>query len=92
MEGHAKIQIEGKWKSAKGLGDNLRSNYGTAETNTHLQIVEGLAARLIELGKRFDDFTYSNRDHGSRESHATAVHLRMLMARYRVEHLPAGPR
>ncbi len=48
--------------------------------------------RLIELGKPFDYMAYPNRDHGLREGRGTALHLRMLMARYLVEHLAPGPR
>ncbi len=35
---------------------------------------------------------YPNRDHGLREGRGTADHLRMLMTRYLLEHLPPGPR
>ncbi len=76
---------------AEGLKGNLLIIHGTGESNTHLQIVEGLVDRLIELGKRFDYMAYPNRDHGLREGRGTAVHLRTLMARYLVEHLPPGP-
>ena len=38
--------------------------HGTGETNTHLEIVEGLVDRLIELGKPFDYMAYPNRNHG----------------------------
>jgi dipeptidyl-peptidase-4 len=77
---------------ADGLKGNLLIIHGTGETNTHLQITEGLVDRLIELGKRFDYMAYPNRDHGLSEGVGTAVHLRMLMARYLLEHLPPGPR
>jgi dipeptidyl-peptidase 4 len=77
---------------AEGLKGRLLIIHGTGERNTHLQIVEGLVDRLIELGKRFDYITYPNRDHGLREGRGTAVHLRMLMARYLIEHLPPDPR
>ena len=65
---------------------------GTGETNTHVEITEGLVDRLIELGKRFDYFAYPNRDHGLHEGPGTEVHLRMLIIRYLVEHLAPGPR
>ncbi|MCL4180385.1 MAG: hypothetical protein KJ072_21895 [Verrucomicrobia bacterium] len=42
--------------------------------------------------KRFDYMAYPNRDHGLREGPGTVVHVRMLMARYLIEHLPPGPR
>jgi dipeptidyl-peptidase-4 len=76
---------------AEGLKGNLLIVHGTGETNTHLQITEGLVDRLIELGKQFDYMAYPNRDHGLREGRGTSVHLRMLMTRYLVEHLPPGP-
>lgn len=77
---------------AEGLQGRLLIVHGTGESNTHLQIVEGLVDRLIELGKPFDYMTYPHRDHGLREGRGTTLHLRMLMARYLVEHLPPGPR
>ncbi len=77
---------------AEGLRGDLLIIVGTGETNTHVEITEGLVDRLIELGKRFDYFAYPNRDHGLREGRGTKVHLRMLIIRYLVEHLPPGPR
>jgi len=77
---------------AEGLKGDLLIIHGTGETNTHLQITEGLVDRLIELGKQFDYMAYPNRDHGLREGRGTALHLRMLMTRYLIEHLPPGPR
>jgi len=77
---------------AEGLKGHLLIVHGTGETNTHLQITEGLVDRLIELGKRFDYMSYPNRDHGLREGLGTPVHLRLLMTRYLIEHLPPGPR
>ena len=76
---------------AEGLRGDLLIVHGTGETNTHLQITEALVDRLIELGKRFDYMAYPNRDHGLREGKGTAVHLRLLMTRYLIEHLPPGP-
>lgn len=77
---------------AEGLKGRLLIIHGTGERNTHLQIVEGLVDRLIELGKRFDYMAYPNRDHGLREGPGTTVHVMLLIARYLVEHLPPGPR
>jgi dipeptidyl-peptidase-4 len=48
--------------------------------------------RLIELGKRFDYFVYPNRDHGLQEGRGTELHVQMLIVRYLLDHLPAGPR
>jgi dipeptidyl-peptidase-4 len=77
---------------AEGLKGDLLIVHGTGETNTHLQITEGLVDRLIELGKTFDYMSYPYRDHGLREGKNTPFHLRMLIARYLTEHLPPGPR
>jgi dipeptidyl-peptidase-4 len=65
---------------------------GSGETNAHIQIIEGLIDKLIELGKPFDYMVYPNRDHGLREGNGTNVHVRMLIVRYLLENLPAGPR
>lgn len=77
---------------AEGLQGDLLIIHGTGETNTHLEITEGLVDRLIELGKTFDYMTYPNRDHGIRRGKGTSIHLRLLMTRYLLDHLPAGPR
>ena len=77
---------------AEGLKGDLLIVHGTGETNTHIQITEGLVDRLIELGKHFDYMAYPNRNHGIREGRGTTVHLRMLMVRYLLEHLPPGAR
>jgi dipeptidyl-peptidase-4 len=77
---------------AEGLQGDLLIVHGSGETNTHIQITEGLVDRLIELGKRFDYMVYPNRNHGLGEGKGTAVHLRMLMTRYLIDHLPPGPR
>lgn len=77
---------------AEGLRGDLLIIHGTGETNTHLSITEGLVDRLIELGKKFEYMAYPNRDHGLREGKGTLVHMRLLMTRYLIEHLPPGPR
>lgn len=77
---------------AEGLKGDLLIVTGSGETNTHIQIVEGLVDRRIELGKRFDYMVDPNRDHGLREGTGTTVHVRMLIVRYLLEHLPAGAR
>ncbi len=76
---------------AEGLEGDLLIIHGTGETNTHIEIMEGLVDRLVELGKPFDYMTYPNRDHGIRRGTGTSLHLRMHMARYLLTHLPAGP-
>ncbi len=77
---------------AAGLKGKLLIITGSGETNTHIQIIEGLVDRLIELGKPFDYMVYPNRDHGLREGSGTLVHVRMLIIRYLLEHLPPGAR
>ncbi|MEM6469530.1 MAG: DPP IV N-terminal domain-containing protein [Planctomycetota bacterium] len=77
---------------AEGLKGKLLMVTGSGETNTHIQIIEGLVDRLIELGKSFDYMVYPNRDHGLREGPGTVIHVRMLILRYLVDNLPRGPR
>lgn len=77
---------------AEGLKGKLLIITGSGETNTHIQIIEGLVDKLIELGKPFDYMVYPNRDHGLREGTGTEVHVRMLIARYLVNNLPRGPK
>ncbi len=77
---------------AEGLQGKLLIITGSGETNTHIQIIEGLVDRLIELGKPFDYMVYPNRDHGLREGRGSEVHVRMLVMRYLLEHLAPGPR
>lgn len=77
---------------AEGLQGKLLIVTGSGETNTHIQIIEGLVDRLIELGKPFDYMVYPNRDHGLQEGANTVVHVRMLVVRYLVENLPRGGR
>ena len=75
---------------ADGLKGKLLMITGSGETNTHVQIIEGLVDRLIELGKPFDYMVYPNRNHGLREGRGTELHVRMLILRYLIENLPAG--
>ncbi len=77
---------------AEGLKGKLLIMTGSGETNTHLQIIEGLVDRLVALGKPFDYMVYPNRDHGLREGDGTLVHVRMHILRYLLDNLPAGPK
>jgi len=76
---------------AERLQGNLLIVHGTGETNTHLEIVEGLVDRLIALGKHFEYMPYPHRNHGISEREGTSIHLRMLMVRYLLRNLPPGP-
>ncbi len=91
------VNPEGYEKSApinfaEGLKGKLLIMTGSGETNTHIQIIEGLVDRLIALGKPFDYMVYPNRDHGLREGEGTVVHVRMHILRYLINNLPPGPR
>lgn len=91
------VNKEGYEKSAPinyagGLKGKLLIMTGSGETNTHIQIIEGLVDRLIELGKPFDYMVYPNRDHGLREGNGTLVHVRMHILGYLLQNLPPGPR
>ncbi|MBD3631062.1 MAG: DPP IV N-terminal domain-containing protein [Cyclobacterium sp.] len=77
---------------AEGLKGDLLIIHGTGETNTHIEITEGLVDRLIELGKPFDYMAYPNRDHGLNEGKGTPVHMRLHLLRYLLSHLPPGGR
>ncbi|MFM7413159.1 MAG: prolyl oligopeptidase family serine peptidase, partial [Planctomycetota bacterium] len=90
------VNPEGYEKSAPinyaaGLRGKLLIMTGSGETNTHIQIIEGLVDRLIELGKPFDFMVYPDRNHGLKEGKGTEVHVRMLILRYLLENLPRGP-
>jgi dipeptidyl-peptidase-4 len=92
-----KVNADGYKRSApinfaEGLQGDLLMITGSGETNTHIQIIEGLVDRLIELGKPFDYMVYPNRDHGLREGRGSTVHVRMTIIRYLLQHLPAGGR
>jgi dipeptidyl-peptidase-4 len=77
---------------AEGLKGKLLIMTGSGETNTHIQIIEGLVDHLIKLGKPFDYMVYPKRDHGLREGDGTVVHVRMHILRYLYNNLPFGPR
>lgn len=77
---------------AEGLRGHLLIIHGTGDTNTLFLGAELLVNRLVMLGKTFDYMTYPNRNHGISEGEGTSLHVRMLMARYFLTHLPSGPR
>lgn len=77
---------------AEGLKGRLLIVHGTGDDNCHYQGVELLVNRLIELGKPFDMMAYPNRSHSINEGKGTSLHIYALMARYLMEHLPAGAR
>jgi dipeptidyl-peptidase-4 len=77
---------------AEGLQGKLLVIHGSGDDNVHVQGTEKLINRLIELGKPFDSMIYPNRSHSISEGAGTTPHVYKLIARYFVEHLPAGPR
>ncbi len=94
---HRDVNPEGFERSAPmNFADGLRGKLlimtGSGETNTHIQIIEGLVDRLIALGKPFDYMVYPHRDHGLREGDGTLVHVRMHILRYLLSNLPSEPR
>jgi len=77
---------------AEGLQGKLLVIHGTGDDNVHAQGTEKLINRLIELGKPFDSMMYPNRSHSISEGPGTTPHVYKLIARYFLQHLPAGPR
>ncbi len=77
---------------AEGLRGKLLVVHGTGDDNVHAQGTEKLVNRLIELGKPFDSMMYPNRSHSISEGAGTTAHIYKLIARYFLQHLPAGPR
>lgn len=77
---------------AEGLQGKLLVVHGSGDDNVHHQGTERLINRLIELGKPFDAMVYPNRTHAIAEGPGTTPHIYRLIARYFVDHLPAGPK
>lgn len=75
---------------AGGLRGRLLVIHGSGDDNVHFQGTEKLENRLIELGKPFDFMEYPNRTHSISEGPGTTLHIYSLIARYFIEHLPAG--
>ena len=76
----------------KGLKGNLLLIHGTGDDNVHYQNCEMLVNELIRNGKMFSQISYPMRSHGIYEGEGTTLHLRKTMAKYWLEHLPAGGR
>ena len=77
---------------AAGLMGKLLIVHGSGDDNVHFQGAEKLVNRLVELGKPFDFMEYPNRSHSISEGMGTSLHVHALIARYFLEHLPAGGR
>ena len=63
---------------AEGLEGNLLLIHGTGDD------------KLIKNGKMFTQISYPMRSHSINEREGTTLHLRKTMAKYWLEHLPAG--
>ena len=77
---------------AHRLEGNLLLIHGTGDDNCHYQTMEMLIDELIAHDKHFTMMAYPNRTHAIRERKNTTRHLRRLMTRYLLEHLPPDPR
>jgi dipeptidyl-peptidase-4 len=75
---------------AEGLKGRLLLVHGSGDDNVHYQGTERLINRLVELGKPFDLMVYPNRTHAISEGPGTTPHVHHRIARYFLEHLPAG--
>lgn len=75
---------------AEGLRGNLLLIHGTSDDNVHYQNCEMLVNKLVKHGKMFTQISYPMRSHGIYEGEGTTLHLRKTMAKYWIEHLPAG--
>ena len=77
---------------AEGLKGKLLLIHGSGDDNVHYQGTEVLINRLVALGKPFDVMVYPNRTHAISEGPGTTPHIHQLIARYFIQHLPAGGR
>jgi dipeptidyl-peptidase-4 len=77
---------------AGGLEGDLLIMHGSGDDNVHVQGTEKLVNTLVELGKPFDLMIYPNRSHSISEGEGTTVHVYRKIAKYFVDHLPAGGR
>jgi dipeptidyl-peptidase-4 len=77
---------------AEGLKGNLLIVHGSGDDNVHMQGTELLINKLVQLGKPFDLMMYPNRTHCVCEGAGTQYHYNALIARYFLDHVPAGAR
>jgi len=77
---------------AHKLEGELLIMHGTADDNVHYQGFEMLVDELVKHNKMFEMMSYPMRSHGIRERDNTTYHLRQVMKKFWLEHLPAGPR
>lgn len=75
---------------ARNLQGNLLLIHGTGDDNCHYQTFEKLVDELIAHDKPFQMMAYPNRTHSISEGKTTTYHLRSLMTRFLLQHLPPG--
>ena len=75
---------------AANLKGNLLLVHGTGDDNCHYQTFELLLNKLIAENKQFKMFAYPNRSHAIREYENTTPHLRSMMTKFLLEHLPVN--
>jgi dipeptidyl-peptidase-4 len=76
---------------AHKLEGNLLLIHGTGDDNCHYQGTEAVINELVRHNKPFSMMAYPNRSHSIYEGVNTSRHLRSLMLRYFLDHLPPGP-
>ncbi|WP_165441607.1 S9 family peptidase [Rubinisphaera italica] len=75
---------------AQNLEGNLLLVHGTGDDNCHYQTLELLIDKLVACNKQFSLMAYPNRTHAIKERENTERHLRELMTRYLLQHLPVN--
>jgi len=75
-----------------GLTGNLLVVHGSGDDNVHYQGTERLINEMVARNKQFTMMAYPNRSHGIFEGEGTSLHLRTLLTKYLMEHVPVGAR
>jgi len=73
---------------AKQLEGDLLIIHGTGDDNCHYQTTEMLIDELVAHNKPFQMMAYPNRSHSISERKGTTRHLRQLMTRFLLDHVP----
>ncbi|HCS51774.1 MAG TPA: S9 family peptidase [Planctomycetaceae bacterium] len=75
---------------AQNLEGKLLLVHGTGDDNCHYQTLELLIDKLVACNKQFSLMAYPNRTHAIKERENTERHLRELMTRFLLQHLPVN--
>jgi dipeptidyl-peptidase-4 len=93
LEEHADGYLSGSpIHHVDGLSGDLLIVHGTGDDNVHYQGTERLVNEMVARNKYFTMMAYPNRSHGIFEGEGTSLHLRNLLTRYLMEHVPVGAR